>query len=120
MDSFKGSGQVDVQPGTLNKPLRLRLKACSASTKNDGSMPFGSTVISATISAHYAQTGAASTVLVTKSTESGNTVIAYLSYSTALTPGIYHLTARVTMSVSGSTRTYREDFDFNRVFVRDR
>jgi len=121
MDSFKGTGKVDVQPGTVNKPIFLRLKAASASTKNDGSMPYGSSVVSSTVSAHYAQTGADySTTLITLSTESGNTIVAYLSYSSALPTGLYHVTASVTMALTGSTALFTDEYDFNRVWVRDR
>lgn len=119
-DSFQGTGYVNVQPGTKNKPVYLRLKACTATTKNDGSMPYGSTVVSARVYAHRAVDGVATTMLVSGSTESGNTIIAYLSYSTLLTPGEYHLTARVNIVVSGLSTYYREDFDFNRVMVKDR
>lgn len=121
MDAFKGSNRVDIQPGTVNKPIWLRLKAATASTKNDGSMPYGSTVVSSSVSAHYAPTGVSyTTSLVASSTESGNTIVAYLSYSTALPKGLYHLTAKVTMSLSGVSTHYVEEYDLNRVVVKDR
>lgn len=121
-DKFQGSGSIDIQPGTKNKPVYLRLKPCTASTKNDGSMPFGSTIAACRVYAHRAVDGVNfSTTLVSRSTvPSSNSVIAYLSYSTSLTPGAYHLTARVSMSVSGLTTYYREDYDLNRVMVKDR
>jgi hypothetical protein len=120
-DSFKGTGRTDVQPGTVNKPVYLRLKAATASTKNDGSMPYGSTVISAVVTAHHGRTNTDySTSLITSSTESANTIIAYLSYSTALPRGLYHITATVTMSLSGASTTYSEEYDLQRIEVRDR
>jgi hypothetical protein len=119
-DNFQGSGSVDVQPGTRSKPIYLRLKPCTASTKNDGSMPFGSTLHSAQVFAHRASDGVATTHLVLKSTQVGNTIVAYLNYSTLLTPGLYHLTARANIVVAGLSTYYREEYDFNRVMVKDR
>jgi hypothetical protein len=119
-DSFKGTGRTVVQPGTINKPIYLRLVAASASTKNDGSMPNGSTVVSATVTAHHGRTGVDySTSLVASSTESANTIIAYVSHSTAVPNGIYHLTATVTMSLSGASTTYTQQYDLNRLEVKD-
>lgn len=120
-DKFQGSGSIDIQPGTKNKPIYLRLKPCTASTKNDGSMPFGSTIVWCKVYAHRAADGVSASQLVSKSTvPSSNTIVAYLSYSTALAPGLYHLTAKVKMSVSGLTTYYQEEYDFNRVMVKDR
>jgi hypothetical protein len=92
-DSFKGTGRTDVQR----------------------------TVISAVVTAHHGRTNTDySTSLITSSTESANTIIAYLSYSTALPRGLYHITATVTMSLSGASTTYSEEYDLQRIEVRDR
>jgi len=120
-DKFQGSGFIDIQPGTKNKPIYLRLKPCTASTKNDGSMPFGSTIAQCRVRAHRAADGVSASQLVSRSTvPTSNTIVAYLSYSTTLAPGLYHLTALVKMSVSGLTTYYQEEYDFNRVMVKDR
>ena len=118
-DSFKGSEYVNIQPGDANVPVSLRLVAATNSTSNDGSMPFGSTVVSAVVTAKTAA-GIATTDLVSSSTESGNTIIAYLSYSTDLTKGLYNLTAKVTMSISGSILNMTREYDLNRIYVKDR
>ena len=120
-DSFKGTGRTDIQPGTVNKPVYMRLKAASASTKNDGSMPFGSTVISSILTAHHGRSGVDYTSdLIASATESGNTIIAYLSYSSDMPRGTYHLTATVTMSLSGASTTFSQQFDLNRIENKDR
>ncbi len=119
MDSFQGNESITIQPGDINVPVSFRMVAASASTKNDGSMPYGSTLISATVLAHSAN-GTATTSLVANSTETGNTIVAYLSYSSALAASLYHVTVTATFSISGSTLVMAREYDFNRVFVKDR
>ena len=45
-DHFQGTDHIELQPNDQNIPVRMKFKAASASTKNDGSMPYGSTVAS--------------------------------------------------------------------------
>ena len=118
-DSFQGTEHIDVQPGDVYMPIRLKLNPASATTAVDGSIPYGSTLVSATVTAHN-EAGTATTHLVAKTTENGNAIIAYLSYSTNLSNGIYHLTARATISISGSTVNMVREFDLNRIYVKDR
>jgi len=123
-DSFKGSDKIDIQPGDLNVPLQMRLNPASGSTKNDGAIPYGSTVASATFKVHNAETNSSSTALLSNTSEAGvsssNVIIAYFSYSTALSTGLYHVTARAGLSLSGSTVLMYRDFDFNRIYKKDR
>jgi hypothetical protein len=119
-DNFQGSNYTVIQRGDVNVPVRLRLKACSASTKNDGSMPYGSSVISSTCSSHWGQNGAATTSLIASATESGNTIVTYLSYSSDLKKGAYHLTAKVTVTLSGTTEVMTREYDLDRIFIKDR
>ena len=86
---------------------------------NDGAMPYGSTVVTST---YFAQSwdGVVTTELISATTTSGNSVIMYLSYSTSLTKELYHVTAKVTHSLAGSTRQMTREYDFNRVYVRDK
>jgi len=120
-DSFTGSDRVLIQPGDLRVPLRLKITAASGSTKNDGATPYGSTLVSSSAVAHFAQTGAsATTTLISSVGQSSQTILVYLSYSTGLSMGVYNVTAKGTFSVSGSTSTFVREFDFNRVLVRDR
>jgi len=116
-DSFKGTEYINIQPGDSNVPVSLRLVAATNSTSNDGSMPYGSTVVSSSMSAKTAA-GVATTDLITSSTESGNTVIAYLSYSSDLVKGLHNITAKVTMSISGSILNMTREYDLNRIYVK--
>ena len=126
-DSFQGNKYITIQPGDVNVPLSMRLNPASASTANDGAIPYGSTVASATFTAHNAETGSSSTssaVILTNTSEAGvsssNVIIAYISYSTALQDGLYHITATVQCGLAGSTVLLTREFDFNRIFHKDR
>ena len=123
-DSFQGTDKIDIQPGDVNVPLRLRLKAASASTANDGSIPYGSTINSVSFVPYYVETNSSSTKLIGSSTESGisssNNVIVYMSYSSDLNDGLYKMTAKAVCSVSGSTLLMTREFDYSRIFVKDR
>lgn len=120
-DDFQGNDSITIQPGDVNIPVFLRLKACSASTINDGSMPYGSSVVSSTLTAHRGVGGAnASSLLIASATESGNTIIAYLSYSSQLAKGLYNLTATVTMDLNGAAFNMVREYDLNRIYLKDK
>jgi len=44
-----GSSAVVLRDGTIDYPLSFRFSPCSAATANDGSLPFGATIISAEV-----------------------------------------------------------------------
>jgi len=119
-DDFQGSDYICIQPGDSFVPVALKLNAASASTANDGSMPYGSSVVSSTMSAHHEDGTDATTTLITASTESGNTIYGYLGYSTTLISGWYHITAKVTISVSGRSTNMVREFDLDRIRVKDK
>ena len=123
-DSFKGNRKVDINPGDINVPLHMRLNPASASTANDGAIPYGSTVNSASFTAHNAETNSSSTAILTNTSEAGvsssNVIVTFVSYSTTLSEGLYHITATVACSLSGSTVLMTREFDFNRVYMKDR
>jgi hypothetical protein len=117
-DSFQGTESVIIQPGDLNVPVRFRVTVATASTLNDGAIPYASTVKTVAFKLQNSRGGAAST-MISSSRLDGNTVIAYLSYSSNVGVGLYHLTATITASLSGTTRVMSREFDLNRVVVRD-
>ena len=123
-DSFKGSDKIDIQPGDANVPLQMRLNPASGSTKNDGAIPYESTVASATFKVHNAETNSSSTALLSNTSEAGvsssNVIIAYFSHSSSLASGLYHVTATVGCSLSGSTALMYREFDYNRISLKDR
>lgn len=121
-DDFKGSNHIDLEPGDANVPVKFKFKAASASTANDGAIPYGSTLASSTVHAHlHSDTGiAVSTQLVTSRALSSNSVVAYLTHTTTIVDGLYDLTMVNTYSLSGSTLVMTRQHDFDRVFVRNR
>lgn len=119
-DHFKGTGHIELQPGDVNYPVSFRFVAASASTANDGSMPYGSTVQSVVSSIKDDGKGIdATTSLIASSALSGNTVTVYLNHSSDVADGDYTLTAKMTFALSGSTRLFTREFDFRRIKLRN-
>jgi hypothetical protein len=117
-DDFKDGGFLTLRPGDSNVPVWLRFNPASASTKNDGSVPFGSTIHAYSVTAKNYETGTASTILVDSVTASSKHICVYLDYSTTLNPGLYHLTATVTWALSGTTAMMSTPFDLERVYLK--
>jgi hypothetical protein len=121
MDSYEGTHYVTLQPGDTNVPVRFRYNPCTASSANDGAIPYGATVHKRRVSVHAARSTAESTHLIVSCSLSSNTVVNYLTWSTRLARGKYHLTARITCALEGSTvMAMVRQFDFNRLFLKDR
>jgi hypothetical protein len=125
-DNFQGTDSITLQPGDENVPIYLRLVAASASTKNDGSMPYGSSVLSVATKIHRGAGGAdATTYLLSSSAISANTIIAYLTYDAPGSSrswaehGLYNITATVTMDLDGAIFNMTRQYDLNRLYVRD-
>ena len=121
-DSFDGSNHVDLQPGDENVPLGFRFNPCSASTANDGAIPYGSTLASSTWSVHLHDDTSvtASTLLVSVSVSSDRTVTAYATYSSGFMEGLYDVVVKPSFSLSGSTRVLTRQYDFDRLYLRNR
>lgn len=49
MNSFIETDDVTLFPGTVGYPLGFIFSACSSAPSNDGSIPFGTTIASATV-----------------------------------------------------------------------
>jgi len=120
VDTFDGVKTINLQPGERDVPLRMRVTIASASTANDGFIPFGSTLSSVAVTAHNGETRSSSTQLIAATSISGNTVVIYLDHTTKLEAGTYHIETRGTFSVSGSTKQLVRQMDFNRVIMKDR
>ncbi len=120
VDTFSGAKKIDLQPGEVDVPLRMRVTIASASTANDGFLPFGSTLVSHSVTAHHGASNSSSTSIIADTTDAGNTIIVYLQHTTAYIAGIYHVTAVGTFSITGSTRQLVRQIDFNRVYMKDR
>lgn len=115
-DAFKDQDYIVLQSGA-NIPLQFKFNACSGSTKNDGAIPYGSTLASSTILAYDEQGNAISTSLVTSRGLSSNIVTAYLTYTSTFVDGLYKLTLKNTYSLSGSTLVMSREHDFERILV---
>jgi hypothetical protein len=118
-DHFKGYNFVELQPNDRNYPVSFKFVAASASTANDGSMPYGSTVVSVVSSVKDERGVNASSSIISSSKISGNTVTVYLNHSSNVADGRYILTSKVTFALSGSTLTFTKEFDFRRLYLRN-
>lgn len=120
VDNFGGSKNINLQPSEIDVPLKMRVTISSASTVNDGFIPFGSTLSSFTVSAHHGEANTSSTDIIASSSSVANTIVVYLQHTTAYISGIYHVTALGTFSLTGSTKQLIKQLDFNRVYMKDR
>jgi len=122
VDTFDGVKTINLQPGEVDVPLRMRFTIASASTVNDGFVPYGSTLSTATVTAHHGQSRSSSTQMIagTSVSPANNTIVVYLQYTTELVAGLYHVTALGTFSISGSTKQLIRQMNFNRISMKDR
>lgn len=121
MDSFQGSGTINIQKGSSNVPYRFQITVASSSQKNDGALPYASTVRSFTVLAHPVGSTASSTHFVGAMSLSSNTLITRLNWTTQIRPGIYQMEFKVVASVSHSTATpLKRQYDFARVYLKER
>ena len=123
-DKFSGSESITLYPGDINVPLVLRFPPASGSTKNDGAVPYGSTIVSSSALVTYLDDGSApSTVLLSTAPNtyaSSHTVTVFITHSTSAlyNKGLHSIIATVTWALSGSTRQMTRPFDLDRVFVK--
>lgn len=121
-DSIKGTKFVEIQPGSSNVPIALRFVPASASTANDGSIPYGSTLISATWK-YYSPgitTAATSDLITDNNRVSSNIAYAYLTWSSDLAKGLHKITCTAKFSLSGISSDLQMEFDANRVWVKNK
>lgn len=121
-DKFDGTEHVDLQPGDSNVPLSFRFNPSTASTANTGAIPYGSTLMNSTVLAHRHDdtTVNASTLIVRTRVLSSKTVTAYLQYTTSVPPGQYDLVIKPTFSLVGTATDFTRQYDFNRIFLKNR
>ena len=117
VDSFKGNKHITLRPGVTQKPVWMKFNAASASTANDGSMPYGSTLHSFSVQIKDEITNTATTQLHSAVGLSSNKGIVYLRHSTAVSTGLYHIIGTATISLTGTTQRMTELFDLERVYV---
>lgn len=115
-DSFQGTGHIELYPGDANVPVWFKIPVASASTANDGAIPYGSTLASATVTMEAAR-GWTSSGLITSVTVSSQIVFVTLSHSSTFKTGIYTLKATISFSLAESVLTMTRPFRFNRVVL---
>jgi len=122
LDIFQGSDDINLQPGDSNVPYRFNITVASSSKKNDGYMPFGSTLHKSTASAHHSYGSTSGTSdMIGAVTLSSNEVVIRMNWVDSLDLGLYHMKITITSSVQGSTTIPMvRQLDFNRVYLRDR
>ena len=117
-DAFQGSGSITLYPGDVNVPINLRFPPASGSTKNDGAVPYGSTIYSYTVTAKCYDDDSASTKLIGSITGSSHRVTVYLNHSTTVPEGLHYLYATITWTLSGTTLRMSRPFDLDRIYVK--
>ena len=117
-DAFQGSGSITLYPGDANVPINLRFPPATGSTKNDGAVPYGSSIHSYTVTAKYYDDNSSSTGLIASVAGSSHRVTVYLSHSTSEPKGLHYLYATITWALSGTTVRMSRPFDLDRIYVK--
>ena len=118
-DKFKGSGSITLYPGDVNVPLVLRFPPATGSTKNDGAVPYGSTIISQTVVARYLDSSTTGTTgLIEEVASVGQAVTVFLTHDSSASIGLHSVIATVKFSLSGSALEMTRPFDLDRVWVK--
>lgn len=113
-DSFLEADPISVQPKDNGVPYEFEFAPSTSVTANDGAIPFGETVSTATVTAHEddgLDTDATS-ILIVSSSVASNVVTVKLKYPNKIQ--IFHLTFELTLSGGAVI-----EFDFNRVSSED-
>lgn len=118
MPDFEGSKPIFLQPSDARVPYAFEYTVCSATTANDGGLPFGHTISSIITAIHREDGTVMTTDILASSSATGQVHTVLLSYpTTAGVTGKYHMTFKAT--ISDGTTTYVREFDFNRLIVRN-
>ena len=113
-DSFQGTANILLQPGSATVPYTFTFAACSSATANDGSIPYGTTISGADVKA-FDEGGTDRTAEMVDSESNTTTVVTInLKYPATTGEGRYSLEIVLTLS-SGAVM----EFDFTRVFAMD-
>jgi len=120
MSDFEGSKSIILQPGDAAIPYTFEWTVCSASTGNDGGIPYGHSLSSVVSSVHHEDGTVLSTAIISASSVTNNVLTIWLSYPTCtgtIFTGRHHMEFLAT--ISDGTTTYIKEFDFNRLILGD-
>ena len=114
-DSFQKSETITLQPESATVPYTFTFAAASSATANDGSIPYGTTILGADVKA-FSEAGADVTSDLVVS-ESNTTLVVTIKLKYPITPGVgrYSLEIVLTLSSGGAVM----EFDFTRVYAED-
>lgn len=120
-DNFQGTGRINIQRGSSNVPYRFRVTVASSSGKNDGALPWDSSMCSFSVKCFPLGSTVSSTQIVASKSLDGNEMVLRLTWTTQVRPGIYQLEFWTVASVLGSTATpLKKQLDFTRVYLKER
>lgn len=114
-DNFKGSDWITIQPNDLLVPYSFLFTVCSASTKNDGAIPYGETITRVDPTIHTESGTVCTTEILIESSLTSFTDTLWLSYPSTRGVGRYHITFNVALSNTSNVI----EFDFNRLVAKD-
>lgn len=120
-DHFQGTGRITLQRGSSNVPYRFQVTVASSSSKNNGALPYDSSLCSVTLNCYQLGSTVSSTQIIVSQTLDGNEMVLRLTWTTQVRPGIYKLEFNTVSSVLGSTATpMKKQFEFDRVYLKER
>jgi hypothetical protein len=120
MPDFQGTKAIILQPGDVMVPYTFTWTVCTASTGNDGAIPFGHSISSVVTVVKHESGLICTTGILTTSSCSGGVVSLFMNYPTSSSGypvGKYHVT--FTATISDGATTYTKEFDFNRLLVKN-
>ena len=120
MDSFTGNGVINLQRGTSNVPYRFQITVASSSNKNDGALPYGSTLHSFTVHCYQRGTTASSTMPILTSSQSSNQMVLNLAWTTSIRQGTYRIEFDIVASITNSTGLMKRQLEFDRLILKER
>lgn len=120
MPSFRSvapisKSRIDLQPFSTDVPYQFEFEICSAEGANDGVIPYGDTIASYTLVAYDKDGTDVTSEIVSSHSRSTNIITVLLKYPAISGKGRYKLTFNITTS-----NGMKDEFDFGRVFAKDR
>lgn len=112
MDDFKSVNRITVRAGDDDVPYTFEFPICSSAIANDGVVPYGLTILSATVAAHKSSGTDATADLISSSSLYGTVVTVNLQYPVTNGIGIYHIVFSLVFSDGAD-----KDYVFERVDV---
>lgn len=113
-DSFETNGIIILQPGSATVPYSFTFAAATSATANDGSMPFGTTIASATVKAFDASKNEVTSEIVVSNSNTSTVVSVTLKYPATSGEGNYSLEILPTLNTGAVLET-----DFTRIYAGD-